>query len=41
LERIHNYPECSLSIDSDLNAAMNVLRLGLQSLCEIDGSPDL
>ncbi len=41
LERIHNYPECSLSIDSDLNAAMNVLRLGLQSLREIDESPDL
>ncbi len=41
LERIHNCPECSLSIDRDLNAAMNVLRLGLQSLREIDGSPDL
>jgi putative transposase len=41
LDRIHNYPECSLSMDRDLNAVMNVLRGRLQSLREIDGSPDL
>jgi putative transposase len=41
LERIHNCPECSLSIDRDLNTAMNVLRLGMQSLREIAGSPAL
>ncbi len=30
--RIHNCPYCGLSIDRDLNAAMNIARLGLQSL---------
>jgi putative transposase len=41
LERVHNCPECGLSMDRDLNTAMNVLRLGVQSLREIDGSPAL
>ena len=40
-ERVHNCPECGLSMDRDLNAAMNILRLGMQSLREIDGSPAL
>lgn len=30
--RIHNCPYCGLSIDRDLNAALNIARLGLQSL---------
>jgi putative transposase len=30
-ERIHNCPKCGLVIDRDLNAAKNILRLGLQS----------
>jgi putative transposase len=30
--RIHNCPNCGLQIDRDLNAAINILRLGLQSL---------
>ena len=38
LESVHNCPECGLSMDRDLNTAMNVLRLGVQSLREIDGS---
>lgn len=31
-ERVHNCPNCGLSLDRDLNAAINILRLGLQSL---------
>jgi putative transposase len=31
-DRIHNCPVCGLSIDRDLNAAKNILRLGLQSV---------
>jgi putative transposase len=31
-ERTHNCPVCRLSIDRDLNAAKNILRLGLQSV---------
>jgi len=31
-ERIHNCPFCELKIDRDLNAARNILALGLQSL---------
>ncbi|MEW6208575.1 MAG: transposase [Acidobacteriota bacterium] len=31
-ERIHNCTNCGLQIDRDLNAAINILRLGLQSL---------
>ena len=30
-ERIHNCPKCGLVMDRDLNAAKNILRLGLQS----------
>ena len=30
--RIHNCPYCGLSIDRDLNAALNIARLGIQSL---------
>ncbi|MCJ7445666.1 MAG: transposase, partial [Methanotrichaceae archaeon] len=33
-ERMHNCPFCNLSIDRDLNAAKNILRLGLQSLAK-------
>jgi len=29
--RVHNCPSCGLSIDRDLNASINILRLGLQS----------
>ena len=32
--RVHNCPNCGLSIDRDLNASMNILRLGLQSLAK-------
>lgn len=31
-ERSHRCPTCGLSIDRDLNASINILRLGLQSL---------
>jgi len=30
--RVHNCPYCGLSIDRDLNAALNIARLGLESL---------
>ncbi|MDD1759735.1 MAG: transposase, partial [Methanothrix sp.] len=30
--RIHNCPQCGLSMDRDWNAAINILRLGLQSV---------
>jgi putative transposase len=40
-ERVHRCPECSLSMDRDLNAAINILRLGMQSLRKIDRSPAL
>ena len=30
--RIHDCPYCGLKIDRDLNASINILRLGLQSL---------
>lgn len=30
--RVHECPTCGLSIDRDVNAALNILRLGLQSL---------
>ena len=31
-QRIHNCPHCGLVLSRDLNAALNILRLGLQSL---------
>jgi putative transposase len=31
-DRIHNCPHCGLSIDRDLNASLNILRLGLESV---------
>ncbi len=31
-DRIHDCPQCGLSIDRDWNAAINILRLGLQSV---------
>ncbi len=34
-ERVHNCPVCGLVIDRDLNAAKNILRLGLQSMVGI------
>lgn len=34
-ERVHNCPVCGLIMDRDLNAAKNILRLGLQSLVGI------
>jgi putative transposase len=40
-ERVHNCPGCGISMDRDLNAAINILRLGMQSLRQIDGSPAL
>ncbi|AKB76628.1 Mobile element protein [Methanosarcina horonobensis HB-1 = JCM 15518] len=40
-ERIHNCPFCGLSIDRDLNASINILRLGLQSVRKTDRYPSL
>lgn len=31
-DRIHKCPQCGLSMDRDQNAAINILRLGLQSV---------
>ncbi len=40
-DRVHNCPCCGLSIDRDQNAAINILRLGIQSLRKGDRSPTL
>lgn len=40
-DRVHNCPCCGLTIDRDQNAAINILRLGMQSLRKIDRSPAL
>jgi len=40
-DRVHNCPICGLSIDRDLNASINILALGLQSLGKIPRSPVL
>ncbi|WP_286877770.1 zinc ribbon domain-containing protein, partial [Methanosaeta sp. UBA458] len=32
--RVHSCPYCGLSMDRDLNAAKNILRLGLQSVAK-------
>ena len=40
-DRVHSCPGCGLDMDRDLNAAMNILRLGMQSLRKIDGSPGI
>jgi putative transposase len=41
-DRIHNCPQCGLSMDRDWNAAINILRLGLQSVgAGSRGSPGL
>jgi putative transposase len=37
-ERIHNCSECGLTMDRDLNAAINILRLGMQSVRKSDRS---
>ena len=39
--RTHNCTFCGLSIDRDLNASFNILRLGVQSLRETDRCPSL
>ena len=33
-DRVHECPNCGLVMDRDLNASLNILRLGLESLCE-------
>jgi putative transposase len=38
-KRIHSCPECSLSMDRDLNGAINITGLGMQSLRKIDRIP--
>jgi putative transposase len=40
-DRVHNCPHCGLLMDRDQNAAINILRLGTQSLRKIDRSPTL
>ena len=40
-ERVHQCPACQLSMDRDQNAAINILRLGQQSLGLVPRSPRL
>jgi len=40
-DRVHKCPHCGLEIDRDLNAAINILGLGLQSLDIVPRSPQL
>jgi len=40
-DRVHSCHCCGLSMDRDQNAAINILRLGMQSLRRIDRSPAL
>jgi len=40
-QRLHQYPTCQLVMDRDQNAAMNILRLGLQALGLAPRSPRL
>lgn len=40
-ERTHSCPFCGLILDRDHNAAINILRLGIQSLRETDRCPSL
>ncbi|WP_394297771.1 zinc ribbon domain-containing protein [Methanosarcina horonobensis] len=39
VRKTHNCPFCGLSIDRDLNASINILRLGLQSVRKTDRCP--
>ena len=38
-DRVHECPQCGLVMDRDENAAINILRLGMQSLRKSDRSP--
>ena len=40
-DRVHKCPHCGLVMDRDHNAAINILRLGMQSLRKSDRSPSL
>jgi putative transposase len=40
-DRVHSCSGCGLDMDRDLNVAINILRLGMQSLRKIDGIPGL
>jgi len=40
-DRVHKCPQCGLVMDRDENAAINILRLGLQSLSKRTRSPVL
>jgi putative transposase len=40
-DRVHECPQCGLVMDRDENAAINILRLGMQSLRKRDRSPSL
>ncbi len=40
-KKVHSCPECGFSMDRDHNAAINILRLGMQSLRKGDRSPAL